>query len=130
MTKITVKENISDIDFTQPIQRSLVQATQLVRSSSIRNAPVKTGNLRRSITVDNSQIRSWVGIVWTNLIYARIQEFWGIIRPKKAKMLRWKKDGKWYAARQVEIKGKKYMTKALESNRSNILNIFRNNLLK
>lgn len=103
---ISIKENITWIDFRNPIQKSLVQATQMVRTSAIRNAPVLTGTLRRSITVDNSAIKYWTGKVWTNVPYARIREYIN----KKNPHTRF------------------YMRRALQDNKQKIFEIFKRNL--
>lgn len=105
---ISIRENITWLDLQDPIQKSLVQSTQIVRSDAIRNAPYQTGTLRRSITVDNKSIRQWIGIVGTNVVYARVREYINKKNPHK----------------------RFYMRRALKDNANKIIDIFRNNLLK
>lgn len=87
-------------------------------------APYKTGNLRGSITVDTNTERAIVG---TNLVYARIHDVGGTIKPvtifpKRAKVLRFKVGGRTVFARSARIparkvqpyKGKGYLTPAFK----------------
>ena len=85
-----------------------------LRNKSVKLAPYKTGNLRQSITIKHRKFRAEVG---TNLVYARIHDQGGIIRPKRKRLLRFKVNNKWVVARQVRIpkyKGRGYMTPAFQ----------------
>lgn len=75
-------------------------------------APVKTGHLRRSI--DGHKTGEFSGRVGSAIIYARIQELGGIIRPKNKKYLRFKVGNQWVFAKQSKIKGKFYLKRAAE----------------
>jgi len=83
-------------------------------------SPQLTGNLRRSITVDPqliSQVDNKIA-VGSNLVYARIHDLGGIIKPKNKKYLHFKtKSGKWVRTKKVTIKkykGRGYLTPAFD----------------
>jgi phage gpG-like protein len=81
-----------------------------------------TGALGRSITVDTVRrlgktFRTFVG---TNLKYARIHEFGGIIRPKKKKALRFKIGDKWVMVKRVVMPKRPYFRPTLAANRKKI----------
>ena len=76
-------------DAARAIQVTLFKAGQDVRTKSIRLAPYKSGDLRRSISVKPQSlggIKNFV-VIGTNKPYARIQDLGGIIRPKSARNL-------------------------------------------
>lgn len=57
-----------------------------------------------------------------NLIYARIHEFGGIIKPVKAKMLSWvNKEGQRVFANAVHIPARPYMRPAVDENKKDIV---------
>jgi hypothetical protein len=89
-------------------------AMQVVEQEAKQLAPVRTGRLRESIksgtNITERRMYGWVG---SDLIYARLQEEGGIIRPKKGEYLRFQVDGKWRFARQVTIKGQHYLERAV-----------------
>ena len=99
------------------IRAGLFTAGQKVRTDGIRMAPVLSGNLRRSITTNP---RSVAGIkdhidIGTNLIYARIHDLGGVIKPKRKNYLVFKINGKWVRTKKVTIpkyKGRGYLTPA------------------
>jgi len=64
-----------------------------VRDEAVKNAPVDTGQLRRSIqiNIDREKLKGEVG---TNLFYAAPLEFGADIKPRKAKVLMIPKDKK------------------------------------
>jgi len=100
--------------------------------------PYKTGTLRRSLHVGGatnltSEFKAGEGYSdlgvgkregnsvevygGTDVIYARIREFGGTIKAKKAGWLRWKgEDGAWHRARQVTQSGKPYLRPAFDEN--------------
>lgn len=92
------------------------------RSKSKRlHAPF--GRLRSSIThrVDKAGLRAFVG---TNVIYARIHEFGGVIEPKSARFLVFKVDDRWIRTSRVTIPARPYLQPALESSRGMIEQLF------
>jgi Bacteriophage HK97-gp10, putative tail-component len=94
-------------------QRLLNEVALYGVGQAIRNAPRKTGHLQRSIHI----LRKGAGRITygTALVYARIQEFGGVIRPKRAKYLSWVENGRRVFAKQVRIKGKFYLTRSARS---------------
>jgi len=61
-------------------------------------------------------------------VYARIHEYGGIIRPKKAKALRFKIGGRWVTTKKVTIKKQPYLRPALSENKDKITKIFAKNI--
>jgi phage gpG-like protein len=82
-----------------------------------------TGNLINSIhkspaVVSDTHAEVNVG---TNVIYAAIHEFGGVIKAKKAKALRFKtKDGNWVFTKSVTIPARPYMRPAVDVGRGRI----------
>lgn len=110
------------------IKDGMEQSALLVQNQAKINAPFITGNLRRSIT---SEIKPLSAKIGTDVIYAKIQEFGGTIRPKAGKYLTFKVNGRWVRTTMSRIpayKGKGYLRPALESNRDKITEIFANKL--
>lgn len=107
------------------IKKSLRQSAQLVRRSATQKAPYKSWTLRRSIVefaTDNSIE------IWSNLIYAPIHEFGGVIVPVRAKYLTFKVNWKRVRTKKVIMPARPYLWPALDENTNAILQIFRNNL--
>lgn len=116
-----------DIQTSRGLQKLLDNAPELVDEAihiglrrcgdEIRNragdmAPYKTGNLRRSLTIDLSEDEVTVG---TNLEYARIHDKGGEIRAKNKPYLVFQINGHWVRTKKVTIpkyKGRGYMTPA------------------
>jgi len=103
MFSINIKTNFGDINLENPINKSLIQATQLVQGKAKVNAPFMTGQLRQSIT---SEIHTNYWIVWSNKVYARRREFENKKNPDR----------------------KFYMYRALKSSKTEIKQIFLENL--
>ena len=63
----------------------------------------------------SSSLRKWFAgnekvYVGTNVKYAAIHEYGGVIRPRRAQYLRWKdRDGQWHMARKVRIPARPYL---------------------
>ena len=105
---------------------SLRQSVLLVQNTAKRKAPHMRGDLRRSITHKINGIKS--AKVGTNKVYAAIQEFGGIIRPKKGPYLWFKIKGKLVRAKQVKIPAHPYMRPAVKENVSKINKVFKRNI--
>jgi len=112
--------NEAPAKFEQAVAIGLHRIGDEMRNKAGRFAPRKSGNLARSLTVDGAKgslFREFKNrvVVGTNLVYAPIHEFGGIIVPKRKKLLAWKtggKNGKWIFAKRVRIpkyKGRGYM---------------------
>ncbi len=111
---IIVKNTGKLPDIAKAKIKTIYKITQNIRSKAVTNSPYKTGTLRRSILSD-VQPELGQGKVWSNLPYARMREFGGVITPKKAKMLAWKSGGKWHFAKRVVQKWKPYLIPAYNS---------------
>lgn len=105
-------------DLQAKSRRLLDEVTAFGIAEAKKNAPVKTSHLRRSIHVleDGNNAKRY----GTAVVYARIQEYGGEIRPKRKKYLRFKVNGQWVFAKRVRIKGKFYMKRSAEAARQAI----------
>ena len=87
-----------------------------IQAEAKRLAPKDTRTLTRSIFV--SELYKLFGkrfvIIGTNVIYARIQEFGGVIKPRIAKMLSWvdRRTGERRFAKEVTIPAQPYLRPA------------------
>lgn len=95
------------------IEIGLRRCGDQLRNDAGKNAPYKTGNLRRSIT--REMVGSTKVIVGSNLEYARIHDEGGDIFPKTKKYLHFPVNGRWVRVKKVHIpkyQGKGYLTPA------------------
>ncbi|MTI82586.1 MAG: hypothetical protein FH756_01545 [Firmicutes bacterium] len=95
----------------------------VVQNDAKQRAPYKTGTLRRSIhieTEEKSQDKVTVA-VGTDVEYAAIHEFGGVIQPKNANKLHFKIDGKDIFADKVHIPARPYLRPALDENEDGIM---------
>ena len=116
-------------------RRGMKEAVLLVAGTAKRNylsgpRPAKlgvlTGHLRRSIATEvRDSGGNVVGVVGSNLKYARIHEQGGTIVPKKAKYLKFlhKAAGHWVSLKRVEIPARPYLSTALADEASEVLKI-------
>jgi len=88
---------------------------------------VDTGTLMSNwqIVVDEQLANYTGGYVGTNLPYAAIHEYGGVIRPKKAKTLVWTdKDGVVHFSKLVTIPARPYLRPALYDHRNDLQRTF------
>lgn len=81
----------------QALKDALLESLQLIRTASLTSGriPVKTGSLRRSITIAITAAWKWLeGMVGTNLPYAALHEYGGKISRNTA----WGKETREYTA--------------------------------
>ena len=71
MISVEVESPTVMTDLRIPINKSLRQSALLVRKDASKNAPYKSGTLRRSLT---EKVYSDRAVVGTNVVYARIHE--------------------------------------------------------
>lgn len=71
MISVEVVAPTVQTDLRLPINKSLRQSSLLVRTDASKNAPFKSGTLRRSLT---EKVYATKAIVGTNVVYARIHE--------------------------------------------------------
>lgn len=67
---------------------------------------VKSGDLRKKLDIDANDTTAMVG---SNLEYAAIHQFGGVIKPKKAKVLAFSLNGEQVFAHKVTIKANPYL---------------------
>ena len=94
---------------------------------------VRTGHLRRSIQSDvEKKYDSLIGVLFSNVIYARIQEEGGTIKPRVKDFLRFQgdRDGIFVYARQVIIPPRPYLEPSIQDNKTKIRNIVRDEIVK
>jgi phage gpG-like protein len=90
-----------------------------------------SGNLAGSINTElvkttdqNAEVA-----VGPSVIYGRIHELGGTVKPVLAKMLRWKdKDGNWYSAMSVTLPARPYLRPAVDNNEEKIMKAVAENL--
>ncbi len=83
---MTIKSKGRLPDISKAERLILYKATTKIQTMARSNAPYDTGSLRRSIMTKVSKSRGRVG---TNLPYAKMREYGGVILPKRKKMLAW-----------------------------------------
>lgn len=90
-----------------------------------------TGNLAGSINteiVESTATRAEVA-VGPSVVYGRIQELGGTIKPVTAKVLRWKdEEGKWHSAKSVTLPARPYLRPAVDENEAKIIEAVEANL--
>ena len=92
---------------------------------------VRSGSLRRSITSGvNIKGNSVVGSLGSNLIYARIHELSGTIRPRTGQYLRFQIEGQWKTVKSVFIPARPFLRPAIDENISEIKNLIRDSIIK
>jgi HK97 gp10 family phage protein len=97
------------------LELALKSGALLIQGPAKEKAPVRTGNLRRSIQIETSSSGDTAEArIGTNLVYARIQEFGGTIVPKSKPMLAWKGDDGWHFAHKVEVPAHPYLRPAFD----------------
>ncbi len=86
-----------------------------------------TRTLSRSLhmeTAEKSRFRAVIN-VGTNLVYAAIHEYGGIIRPKVKQFLRFVIDGRVIFAKAVQIPARPYLRPGYKENKQNVINEIR-----
>ena len=114
------------------IEKSLIELENEARNKlSGRVLNVQTGTLRRSIGREiNQSGNSIIGSVGSDLKYAAIHEFGGVIKAKNAPYLTFPIDGGWARVKQVTIPERSYLRSTLEEKEPMILNIVQREIEK
>lgn len=104
----------------QTLVDAVTAALLLVQNSAKEKAPKLTRTLSRSIHIEileRSPTKA-EGAVGTNVVYGPIQEFGGVITPKKAKALHWvsRQTGEDVFAQRVQIPAHPYLRPAWDEN--------------
>lgn len=113
-------------EINQMLFDKMTLASEFVKDEAVRRVPKDTRNLEKSITKEViTESGEVVGRIGTNVIYAAIQEFGGVIKAKVKDYLTFQtKDGKWHKAKEVTIKAQPYLRPALLENKQKITNFF------
>jgi hypothetical protein len=136
------------------LETALAVGALQIANAAKEKAPVKTGNLKRSIHIGGhtdidpqmamdmarttgsdiggggrygkTQVRVLIG---TDLIYARIQEYGGTITAKHAPYLRFRTaDGSWHAVKSVTIPARSYLRAAADERKDDAIRDMRDAL--
>ena len=84
------------------------------------------GQLRNSIRVESqTTISGAEAEIGPHVIYGRIHEFGGTIKPIRAKLLHWVTDGVDHFAKQVTIPARPYLGPAVEEHRDQIIQVMK-----
>ncbi len=90
----------------------------------------QTGRLASSITANViKQGRGFLGILGSNVKYARIHEFGGTIVPKRAPFLVFKIGGRVIKTQKVKIPARPYLGPTFRQNRAKVKEIFRRSMI-
>lgn len=102
-------------------EQAVADGAALVEAAAKRNAPVRTGTLRRSIAVEGPipvGLAVYSARVGPTVIYGRIRELGGHIYPVNVRFLRWYgADGRPVFARHVYQHGRPYLKPAVSASR-------------
>ena len=109
------------------LQNEIKLGLSLSSSPSKAGTPpgVKTGTLRRSIQVDNSEISNLKVRVGTNIKYAKIQEFGGVVKAKIGKLLHFKIGDFWHTVKSVILPARPFIRPAISKCRDDMLKQFK-----
>lgn len=92
---------------------------------------IGTGNLRRSIESGTDEYGGKaIGWLGSNVVYARIHELGGLIRPKSGKYLRFPIEGQWVTVRQVRIPPRPYLEPSIDESLDDIGNSIANSIIE
>ncbi len=109
------------------MRKAMILASGTARSPYLSGKALKrrTGRLRNSITHDvRIQGDKVIGTIGTNVVYGRIHELGGVIRPKVKQLLRFHIPGVgWRSAKEVTIPARPFLRPALEDNLGEIKKI-------
>lgn len=93
---------------------------------------VRTGTLRRNITsgveMEGDSVTGWIGVI--SLIYSKILEIGGIIKPVTEEWLRFKIENQWVTVKEVVIPPYPYLEPAMDDSIEKIKDIILTNLVK
>jgi len=89
-------------------------------SKAIHTWRNRTGTLEGSIRIDQFAHRSGSGYAGTwgskDVVYALIHELGGVVKPVRAKALRFQVDGQWVIAQSVTIPARPYLRPSADMN--------------
>jgi phage gpG-like protein len=91
---------------------------------------VRTGTLRRSIQSGVDKVPVLLGWVGTNVAYAGVQEFGGIVRAKHSKYLTFQVKKQWIKVKEVAIPARPYLRPAVQNNMAKITDIITHDIIQ
>jgi len=102
----------------QALRTSFTSGAAIFRNSAATKAPKLTRTLSRSIHVEVlSQTKARITVmVGTDVVYARIHEFGGVITPRQARFLAFEIEGQLIFAKRVHMPARPYMRPAFDEN--------------
>jgi len=119
------------------MRRSMIRLTNHIAEHKLHGQVlnVRTNRLRSSIQksagnridVTSSGISGTVG---TNVVYAKIHEYGGVIKPKTKKALKFKIGNTWVTTKQVKMPKRPYMKPSLREKTGDILRFFSEDVQK
>jgi len=122
--KIKIPDFIKKIQLEKPIKQTIFEIWNDIRTDAVINAPYKSWSLRRSLSVIVQD--KWFTVeVWSNLVYARIQEEWWTINWNP--YLHFKIWNNWIKKRSVRIRWKRFLKNSYDKHKQNIEEKFRQN---
>jgi len=134
-SKRWLKKYPSDFEeaFYKALKKGMWYAERQAKASfgSAGKPKVRTGHLRRSIKSDvDRKYGSLVGVLFSDVIYAAVQEEGATIRPRVKDFLRFQVGGQFVYARQVIIPARPFLGPALSDNLTKIQQIVRDSLVE
>lgn len=119
----------NSVTMTRALHRIGILLEGTIKRRIVERGLIDTGRLINSIAyrVDTIQDGGQVTVGSEGVIYARIHEFGGIIRPNNPTgYLRFQtKNGSWVTTKQVQIPARPYMRPSLQERTPDILTILR-----
>ena len=119
--------------FYKALRKAMFYAERKAKTSfnTSGKPKVRTGHLRRSIQSDvEKKYNSLIGVLFSNVVYARIQEEGGTIKPRVKDFLRFQVGGETVYAKQVIIPPRPYLGPAISTNIIKIQQIVRDEIVK
>lgn len=111
------------LEYRGKLETAVNAGALIVENDAKERAPYLSGTLKRSIdheTVERSATRVAVS-VGTDLEYARIHEFGGVIKAKNAPYLKFQTaDGAWHSVKSVTMPPHPYLRPALDNNKGKV----------
>jgi len=112
---------------TDAAEKMVIVGAEKIRDHAILNihetfSEKQTGGMTNSIIVESQRHKDGAeATAKVQKIYARIQEFGGTIRPRKAKLLHFFVDGKEIFAKKVTLPARPYLKPAIDDNKPEII---------
>lgn len=112
---------------TDAAEKMVIVGAETIKGAAVLNiheifSEKQTGGMTNSIIVESQRHKDGAeATAKVQKIYARIQEFGGTIRPRKAKLLHFFIDGKEIFAKKVTLPARPYLKPAIDDNKPEII---------